>query len=994
MEQKKTNPLRKGIALALALALIAGTFFMLPTKAADTSALGQLIDGFTAAGAGVVFNLNASSRFFLTVEPTGELLQTVQLVQRQLATDGIPSTKPLDIVWGNASMVRDGDILIKLVDKGAAPAGVTSDEGYHLSVGAHTVVTAYGVDGLLYGLNMLHKHLRNTVSNNGTFSIHGFTAYDTPDTVERTVQLDCARKYLTVEYICNFIKEMSWMGYNTLQLHVSEDGGFRADFWDANYYVAGHYQPANDFTWLCGSHVQSWVKDESANGGKNYRNDPDANKYLTTAELIQIVNTCKEYHIDIIPSFDSPAHMDYLNWKFEQNYKSNNSYTFTYENVTYKASDTNGCINYSGTTGGTSPTWPNYTTMDIRDNTTRGKMSQAFVKCLYEDMADFFKYYAGSTKFTIGADEVNLTNSNIKSNAWSYDLLPGYLNEINAILEAKGYTCRLFNDFINSSALSQLDDDIQILFWNTPYNSINGTSAAYKVTYKNSSGSTVSDPMITVSQYVNDGRTVINCVNQHTYYVLRVTVGNGSDARSKTCYNWEFYGADEQSIYNDWTPNNIRKKGKYTEPDAIVPTAQLGGAYFLTWHDYAAVNTETEMWNGVSDFVANNGEFYSVRNRMWSNSIKMWNWDINNSLTFNNFATLRNSLGDFPGLQTTTYSDKSYAKATSLRAGSDPIQLGDHAALSAALATKYSQGYYTDASYSAYLTAYAEAERVNNNNSATDTELTKALNDLNAAIQNLTKKIYRITVAYKSMINGVETLIESKGTTVYADANSYKILVPYMDGYEYIRTENSAFQPSESGDGSGYLVGTATSDLIITVWLENNVDPSYLNALIAESITSQALTDEILYTSSSWSAYQTALSRAKAFSLSVTSKQSDVDALVNDLEHAKNGLVVDHPAGNTYLLVELLNTTSEYGKQVGMKIKTSPNVKSITIWNQSHNHPESATVYTSEVQTLDDGTVVKYWLVMFQLNYYGNTTFEIIGTYDNNGTEQTVSALI
>ena len=87
MEQKKTNPLRKGIALALALALIAGTFFMLPTKAADTSALGQLIDGFTAAGAGVVFNLNASSRFFLTVEPTGELLQTVQLVQRQLATD-------------------------------------------------------------------------------------------------------------------------------------------------------------------------------------------------------------------------------------------------------------------------------------------------------------------------------------------------------------------------------------------------------------------------------------------------------------------------------------------------------------------------------------------------------------------------------------------------------------------------------------------------------------------------------------------------------------------------------------------------------------------------------------------------------------------------------------------------------------------------------------------------------------------------------------------
>ena len=1001
MEKTKKSFWRRGLALVLALSLVAGTFMLMPTKAADTAVLGGLVDYFQANSS--IFNLSSTSRFFFTAEPTGELLQTVQLVQRQFAADNLPSATPMNIVWGTEDMVKSGDIWVKLVDKNAAPAGVTSDEGYHIEVGRYAVVTAYGVDGLLYGLNTLQKHFRNA----GSRDLKGFTTYDTPDTKERTVQLDCARKYLTVEYVCNFIKEASWMGYNTLQLHVSEDGGFRADFWDPAYYVKGHYEPENDLSWVCGSHVQSWVQDETDVSLPNYRNDPDKNKYLTTAQLIEIINTCKEYHIDIVPSFDSPAHMDYLNWKFEQNYKSNTSYSFTYKGTTYKASSTSGCINYSGTTGGASPTWPNYTTMDIRD-TTRGQMSQAFVKTIYENMADFFKYYAGSEYFVIGGDEPNLFNNAIKANAWRYSLFPGYINEIDDILTAKGYTTRLFNDFVNATTLSKLNDDIQILYWNTPYNSINGTAGAYTVNYINDSGSYTEAPMVTASQYISDGRTMFNCVNLHTYYVLRVAPngkgGSGGglnpshgDARSTKCYQWEFYAADEESIYNKWTPNNLSKKGLYSEPDTICPTEQFGGAYFLTWHDYAAVSTETAMWNGVKDTVNKNGQTYKVRDRMWSNIIKQWNWDINNSLSYANFASIRNTLGDFPGLKSDTYSHASYAKATTLPAATAPIKLGDHASLTAELAKgKISQSFYSDESYAVYLAAYNHAVEVNNNNSASDVQLGEALTRLVNAINGLTVKTHKLTIYYKAIVNGAETTIKTNVKRISTQENVFNIYLPVLDGYSFLRVDNANFTPSDSGDGSGYLTGSITEDIDVTIWYDNNIDTSRLNALIVESYSSKTI-GNTSFTDESWNAYISALNSAKYFNADVSAKQSDVDALIADLERTMTALVT--PASKPYMELAFISKDFDSAKewQMGLHLKTSPNIKSITIRNDSLNVIEPATYCSGEVQVMADGTVEKYWTVFCLRNYpegSSTVTYEIIATYTVNGVDKTISIFI
>ena len=1038
MEKKKRTFWRRGLALVLAVSLIAGTFLMLPTKAADTSSLGKLGDTFTENNH--TFRLDPEvNRFFLTLDPKAAgneaLLQTVQLAQRQFAADGID----LPIVWHTSEdRILEGDIVVRLTSSSGAPSGITTDEGYQLKldkqrnsdVYAVAEVTATGVDGLLYGLNMLQKHLRyakqSTGYNDGIYTIDGFTMVDQPDTKQRAVSLDCGRKYLSKDYICNYIKEMSWMGYNTIELHFSDDSGFRIDIWgDEAYHKDANgdgvaYNPANDFSWLPGSQVTSWTHDGSSGlTGINFRKDPDRGKYLTTAELVEIIECAKEYHIDVIPAFDCPAHLDYTTWKYEQNYLNNKNYFFTStyftdangNGKTYKAADVAGCINYTGYKTGTKYTdttgvtqtmkWPYYTCVDITD-----EHAKAFLFELYIDIADFFKEYAGSSDLSIGADEVNLNTDNLASGysfAWGFNEFVPFINELNALLNNKQYTMRMYNDFMGTTKYTTssgksfddgiFDKNIEILYWDSPYDPSATTTA-----------STWDGHTATVQTYVDDDRILYNCIQTNTYYVLRINETQG-DARSKTCYQWTFFNSDEEAIYADWYPADISEHGrKYSEDVADVTENQLGGGYFLVWHDYAALNTETEVWNGVKDFARKTNEFYSLRDRMWSNIIKQWNWDINTTgnsqgqITYSAFADVRNKIGDFPGLDTDpntgTYSGDSYAKAAPLPAAVDPIQLGDHANLTAKLNEgKIEQGNYTNATYAIYSAAYNHAVEVNNNISASQEALTEALNRLVRAEEGLKELVYLLNVYYKANINGNVISIDYKTYELTPpQAEAFNLYIDPVAGYSYLRTEGAAtFTLSDAGDGSGYLTGSITKDTSITLWYESSVDTSRLDALLFNSYTSKEI-GSTQFTDASWAVYDAALTKAKGFSANISTKQDDVDELANALADASNALIT--PGDGGLIEIEFMNKKFYHELQVGLYIKTSSNVESITIKNVSQNNRiETPTYYSGEVQVLNDGSVVKNWVVFFVLPNSGD--YEVIATYTNtDGSTGTVSQII
>ena len=617
--------------------------------AASTSAVGELVDSYKTNGA--TFTLGEGSRIFVPsdTEPEGEFLQTVQLIQRQLAADGRPTSTPMPIVWGPESRIAAGDIVLVLDEN----AGIGAD-GYTLSVTDTAVVTAGDLRGLIYGANMLQKHLRYAGSN----TIAGFDAADTPDTIERVVSFDCGRKYYTKEWICNFIREMSWMGYNTLELHLSEDSGFRMDFWDPAYYK-GEFQPANDFSWICGSNYTSWTLSA-------YQDDVDKGKYLTAGEIVEILQVAKEYQIDVLPCFDTPAHVDYLTWTFEQHYDtvdSNYSFYSTYYGKTYRAADVNGKINYTNTKDfSTALNWPYYAAVNINS-----ELARAFILELHIDIANFFKEYAGSTHFSIGADEVNLTKAlNYGSYQFDFADFIDYVWELNTLLNSMGMTVRMNNDFVGSTEYDassyELPDNILIMYWNSPHDPNSSTP----------SGET--EPC---SYYVNKGMKVYNAIQTYTYYALRKT-NYGMDARgtsSSTNY-WTFYRATEEQIFNEWYPLDVSERGDYSEQAPLVPEESLAGAYFMIWCDYACINTEVEIWNGVTESVYNSStgkkvsQYYSLRDRMWSNIIKMWNWDLNDTMTYSEFAAVRKAIGAHPGLGSGT---NACAEKTTLPAGTAPV---------------------------------------------------------------------------------------------------------------------------------------------------------------------------------------------------------------------------------------------------------------------------------------------------------------------------------
>lgn len=611
---------RKTAAFLLALLML----FAVPGQYAAASAgaddggvpaPGRLTDTFLALPGS--FSLREDSRILVVseTEPTGALLQTARRIRQQFAAD-VPDAPSL--VWGPVSCAAEGDIVL-LTDPSVGA------DGYVLDVSGTAVITGGDTDGLLYGADMLLKCFRAA----GETVLSGFRLSDVPDTAQRVVMLDTGRKYFTAEWICNFIRQISWMGYNALELHFSEDGGFRADFWDPAYYTEA-FRPGNDFSWLCGSHIQSWVKDP-------FRTDPDAGRYLTAAELVRICETAAEYHIEIIPSFDSPAHMDYITWRFEKHAEADPDYSFTYRGTAYTAAETGGCINYTGTTGADSPAWPYYTTIDI----TEGSAARAFVLALYEDIAGFFRAYAGSTHFSIGGDEVNLSAA--YGPLWDYGQFPGYVNTLNRLLNEMGYTVRMFNDFIGSSAWNDagtydFDDNIEILYWNSPFNANTGKRT---------------DPVFGADFFYENGYTLYNCLQTSCYYVLRTVPPDAAyppmDARNPECRYWTFYHSTEEAIYNEWQPADVSERGDHGENAPLVPAESLGGAYFLIWNDYAALNTEAEIWNGVPDRTGTSEQVYSLFDRMASNSIKMWNCDINDTLSYSEFAAARDSFGFFPG---------------------------------------------------------------------------------------------------------------------------------------------------------------------------------------------------------------------------------------------------------------------------------------------------------------------------------------------------------
>ena len=350
------------------------------------------------------------------------LLRDLKRASSQLVDKGVLSEAP-QIVFGTLEKAVDNDIIVKM---GTNPDLTGKNDAYAVDIKNNITISAEDETGIYYGLTSVIQML---IEGDNVLTKGNIVDYS--DVEDRSFHLDCARKFFTKDWIISLIKDLSWQKYNSIQLHFSENEGFR---------------------------LQSDTLE--AIDGFQYVN----NQYLTKQDMLEIIQVANEYHIEVIPSLDSPGHLGAV--------------------LRYLPSDYS-CASLFPSDGRRAQCFNIFTNDEAR----------GFLIDLMTEFIDFFSE-AGCKRFNIGGDEFLDKFSNFSNE--QYVQIMEYFNEVSAIVKSKGMTPRTWNDGVMYGNYTgyKLDPDIEICYWAAPQN------------------------CASIEKFVQNGNRVINFSDTYMYYVL------------------------------------------------------------------------------------------------------------------------------------------------------------------------------------------------------------------------------------------------------------------------------------------------------------------------------------------------------------------------------------------------------------------------------------------------------------------------------------------
>ncbi|MBR4034430.1 MAG: family 20 glycosylhydrolase [Clostridia bacterium] len=666
-------------------------------KALKIAAFISIIALLTTTVAIVIFSaetpwsLNENTRIYWVKDldamaSSEELDAQIKFFSEELAANVTGSCLP--IYYGSsADNAGEYDIVLTY-------ASDISTQGYKVALnGNRLVVSASDTDGLFYGCRYVIKQLK---AYDGKVS----AKTDSPDVLERGLSLDNGRKYYSVDWIKEMIRELSWADMNTLVLHFSEEMGWGIE---SKLYpnLAGR-----DGT-LC---TQAEVATD--------------NTSLTQDEIREIVEYADIYHVEIIPSIDSPGHLNYLvKWFNEQ--CASKSFSFISGGKTYTAPAGTNIGNYFSYNGQTTAVVPG----SRNGNYSRGidisnEIAVAFVESLIEEYGTLFNEL-GCYQFDIGGDELlgwgaAVTSSVPKwkqldhwkeyaqrrtgdSNAVAYDAFLLYMNDLNDLVRSLGYTSvRMWNDDALRSSdtgwdhVVELDTDIDIWFWTT------GTNK--------------------VSTYINAGYEVYNILSDYNYYAM--TSDYFSDNRGG------FDQSYPDQIYNEWTPYTFGSGGN-TENGVL-------GSAFGIWSDNPTLRTEARVMADVLPMLRAHGA-------------KAWDAKANESMSYSAFEAYLSKIGN---CAVSTATAPAVVDVTALEAAVAEFSGMTSAGLTAS-------------SWAAYESAVKSGEAILASTEATQTNVNSAIASINNAKKALAPG--GVFASFKT------TRVRNGGTAVmrieYAEAN-------------------------------------------------------------------------------------------------------------------------------------------------------------------------------------------------------------------------------
>lgn len=513
-----------------------------------------ILQSYKADNSHKVWKMTADSRLAVLANQTNienvRLQEVVKLVNSEFVEKGIISS-PLAMVFAQEKDVSYGDILINIDKTNPITNNSNSEEAYKITIGEDGVrLTGASENAVMHGLRTIQNL---AITNDGL--VYG-EIMDYPNVAERRVHVDCARKYISKDWFIRQIREMSYMKMNALQIHFSENMGFR---------IECETDPAI-------------VSDQ----------------YLTKVEVREILAEAKKYGIKVIPSFDSPGHVDQI----------------------LKAHPEYGQVNNSGN---------HYRSgLDVTN-----PEAIAYIRSLYDEYMDLFE---GCTDFHIGGDEYmefdrppftteykNVLNSYaVEKYGQGYiwkDVIAGYINDLAEYVHDRGFTPRIWNDGVYYGESSyegaqkiKMHDYIGIDFWS-------------QMSWNSS--------IANLQTFINKGHDTIYNINaSFFYYVLR----NDKPTDGREQHSFDNLNADRK-IYNEWTPGKFQGNPAVDDNSDFIKGASMG-----IWCDNPNLCSEDVITEDIAD-------------ELRALASKSWNTSSNAIINFDGFQENYAKLGNVAGFE-------------------------------------------------------------------------------------------------------------------------------------------------------------------------------------------------------------------------------------------------------------------------------------------------------------------------------------------------------
>ncbi|MDI3424171.1 family 20 glycosylhydrolase [Streptomyces luteolus] len=203
------------------------------------------------------WRLTDGTRILVSRAEAGELKETA----RTFATDlSALSGRTIPVATGSA---RRGDVVLtaRSNDRGLGT------EGYRLTSSASLTIEAPTRTGVFYGTQTVQQILKTDPERT---RIAKGTARDWPRMGQRAQMLDVGRKYYPMTYLKSQIRQMAWQKLNTFHLHLTDWRGFRIQ--------------TERFPGLA------------------------AKESYSAADLRELQDYARRYHVEIIPEVDLPGH--------------------------------------------------------------------------------------------------------------------------------------------------------------------------------------------------------------------------------------------------------------------------------------------------------------------------------------------------------------------------------------------------------------------------------------------------------------------------------------------------------------------------------------------------------------------------------------------------------------------------------------------------------------------------------------------------------------